>query len=1111
MIQPRKIAHAADLHWFLIKGHEHLEETKNLFIKSLIDEKVELTVLVGDIVDSKNHQSPEQNRKVRELLVCIAEITPIILIPGNHDLDLSSPDREDSLTDTVNIINDLIKPKNKIYYLTNSKVYDLFDINWAHWSVIENQKTPFVENKVLNNKFTIGLFHGPVGTIKLENSIQKVTDVNLDIFDTCDLIFLGDIHLRQSFRNEEIYYPGSWTELSFGEAEIWKNDFKLKESSKGYILWEKSGKTYKPSFKPLNTEYGFKIIQIQNYDTFKMPVNFVSSRKQKVRIDYIGDKKLYSKQKLNEIKKEIQKLTDHKIIFKFDPIQTNNQVYQQVGPIDHLKIFDEYFRLQLNENGNPRFSNEEIDLFKEFDLEINKLIDLNNTFSQGQYLLDELTIHNFISFGSDNHIDFKDKRGSIGILGLNKIGKSSTFEAITFCFFGETVRNAEKAIHLINDQLNEEAFVEIKFWVNGIKYKIKRTIKIDGSTKLDFIEYGTDNTEKSRNSTTRQKTDAEIQKLIGNKKVFLILALSSQKNPYDFVDNGNKDRLEILKQILGIFIYNQKESKGDELRKEKNTLLDSKRKEFEKIGNASLLETQNEEYQIQIHHNILELESLIETIKNAKELVDELNLNKEKIQRSITNKTRPESLINSNLLSNKQKLKLLDELLITNSENYEKSISKLKISNDISIKLDKEALEKYNSSLIENQSKKEQLQKEVLNLVEQGVLENQDINSHVFNTEILYSIKEKIAELNIQIKNETKKLDEENVVCEFCEKVISKVDKEAIQIQINILSESKESLEEEFKDLSSFNGTIELLQKNISLTEKDETYILTQIKNTENVIEKSILQIQVDTNQLLTNFEKQEQKIKKDIEDINLNNKELEKELIDYNNNKIFEDEILVLENRVSEKKILINELSSKEISLNLKINNLENQIERNTVELKKYYILSEEISNLEIQINYLKEYLKSVHRTGIPSLILQTYIPLINYEVNEYLSDVFDIKLEFEMNEGELDVYYSSSNLDLSVKRNISMASGSEGFITNQAIRATLNKISYFVKPDFIMIDEGFGTLDKINIEGIKPLLLKLEKDFENVLVISHEESIKALPQYQVELVQENGVTRII
>ena len=46
--------------------------------------------------------------------------------------------------------------------------------------------------------------------------------------------------------------------------------------------------------------------------------------------------------------------------------------------------------------------------------------------------------------------------------------------------------------------------------------------------------------------------------------------------------------------------------------------------------------------------------------------------------------------------------------------------------------------------------------------------------------------------------------------------------------------------------------------------------------------------------------------------------------------------------------------------------------------------------------------------------------------------------------------------------------------------------------KPDLFVIDEGFGTLDSENINHMNMLLGYLKSKFDNVLIISHIESMQ-------------------
>ena len=59
-------------------------------------------------------------------------------------------------------------------------------------------------------------------------------------------------------------------------------------------------------------------------------------------------------------------------------------------------------------------------------------------------------------------------------------------------------------------------------------------------------------------------------------------------------------------------------------------------------------------------------------------------------------------------------------------------------------------------------------------------------------------------------------------------------------------------------------------------------------------------------------------------------------------------------------------------------------------------------------------------------------------------------------------------------------------------AIRVALTNVSELSKPDILIIDEGFGSLDAGNIEACTTFLNSLKKWFRCILVISHVDAVK-------------------
>jgi DNA repair exonuclease SbcCD ATPase subunit len=60
-------------------------------------------------------------------------------------------------------------------------------------------------------------------------------------------------------------------------------------------------------------------------------------------------------------------------------------------------------------------------------------------------------------------------------------------------------------------------------------------------------------------------------------------------------------------------------------------------------------------------------------------------------------------------------------------------------------------------------------------------------------------------------------------------------------------------------------------------------------------------------------------------------------------------------------------------------------------------------------------------------------------------------------------------------------------------------------------MLDEVFCMLDEYNLNLAKEFLLRLRSQYQNIIIISHIEDLKDLPEYLILLEQINGVTQIL
>ena len=76
--------------------------------------------------------------------------------------------------------------------------------------------------------------------------------------------------------------------------------------------------------------------------------------------------------------------------------------------------------------------------------------------------------------------------------------------------------------------------------------------------------------------------------------------------------------------------------------------------------------------------------------------------------------------------------------------------------------------------------------------------------------------------------------------------------------------------------------------------------------------------------------------------------------------------------------------------------------------------------------------------------------------------------------------------------KWNLELSSGMERFVSSLAIRIGLINVSTLPRPNFIIVDEGFGALDSDNIANMEGAFNYLKTQFDFVMIITHLDTIK-------------------
>lgn len=1009
-MQLKRILHIADIHIFKSKRHDEHRHITDKLAEFIAKNNIDLIYIGGDVVDSKTSLSPKQVKETIYFFQTLADLKPIVLIPGNHDLIISNKNELDSLTPIVEVL----KTTNPIHYLKKTGIYELYDINWAVWSCIDDLN-PFDETKVYSDKFIIGCYHAPVKGCTTDLGFSSFPNaVSIDIFEKTGNTFLGDIHKQQLFRDNEIGYPGGICDTKVDEGD----------KDHGGFVWEWNGTKYVPEAFTIDNPYGFKTIKVDDITTFDYnKLDYSSFRSKNIRLLYTGADKNYSNSKFNELKKNIQS-------------NCSNHVYTQVSFIKNKqKSVEQKNTKQVQNYLKTYLQNEGIDtlfypLIEKIDTAYDKQVNATD-YEVGEYYIDEIEIHNFLCYGPHNKLSMSDLQGLVGLFGSNGAGKSSFLSSIMFCLFNKCPKDVA-FFKLINDQLKGdklEAFVKLKLTIKGSEWTIKRTITANmakGTSKIGLEVFENVNgVWEERHQESRPKTDVEVLRpLLGDESTFLRTVFWEQKNSTEFVDAKNNEKLDLFTKFIGISIYDEKFSLVSEDVKEQETqykslkVLQSQNETIDQVNDEiKIIDKKNEA-------NVLEIKQLEESIQTVDKISTKAKESIENLHIYLLATDADE-----NKLSALQKTITAKELELSNLEGeYKSNLGEWDLPDMETWKPD---YTEYEANL------------------------------------------QKKAELTNKLKQLEQQADRE--ICPTCKQKWEVFDPAAIQLEI-------EAIKKQIVDLSVAAGLI-----------------------------KATMSLNSELKQKCIDGKQKIELIQSNIEVLKQKEMRMKQELAVLEENK----SIIKKRNEIEE---IISGAEAERQSLQRSKITLETQCDFNNKEIKKLKeklasiaALNKQVEDLESNLKWLLIYKSAMHRTGVPSLILESYIPMINQQLNDLLNGLFDFKIQFELTDSEVNIYFLYKDHEEKGKRLVAQACGMEGIIINLAIRAVLTKISLLPKPSMLMLDEIFAQLDKANLTKMKDLVTSLKSQYYNIIMISHVEDMQDFPEHFITLKKQNDITSII
>jgi DNA repair exonuclease SbcCD ATPase subunit len=1049
------IYHLADLHIRNLKRHNEYRLVFQRFLDNVKNDGIENSIIYigGDIAHAKTEMTPELVREISWFLSECSKLREVVLIAGNHDCNLNNNSRLDVLTPIVENLKD-----ERIHYYRDTGIYNLHNLTFVVYSILDKREN-WPKGEVVSGKNKICLFHGPVDKSQTDvGYMVSSTRFTTEMFDGYHLALLGDIHRRQILQEYDeknrkpiIAYPSSLIQQNHGEML----------EGHGYLLWDVEKRTFKEF--DLHNDYGYLTIDVHKGKIPQWVYDEIDTKLPKyprLRLRFNETDAATTKECITEVNRLFK--TTEVTVSRLDmmsQLRSNHNLNKNI--VGNTK--DETFQNQLiRDYLDRRFLLDETTLDEI--VEINKLtalkVDKSEESENILWIPKKLEFSNMFSYGEGNTVEFDNVKGIIGIFAPNASGKSSLFDILSFCIFDRTSRTTSSK-NIMNNQ-KDKFYCKFEFEVDGIPYFIERIGKANKqqtAVKVDVNFWReVDGIIEPLNGEQRRDTNKIIEKYLGKFDDFILTTLSLQGNNALFIDKSQSERKEVLSQLLGVDIFDKLYQIGSEDNKETSTLI---RKFKQDDFPTKLVEI---ETNLKIYDNDLAvLRTEIEEFRNE--------------------------LGSLNEAANDVKSKMLDtgsfDYIITDLEKNEKSLNS--------------SIEKIDETILDlntRYSKLLELEDALVGLISQynkDVIKN-NIDELNIKTDKLKDVKNTIDKLGIKKASLVDKLQhleshKYNPNCEICLENSNSIikskedtDKQLIKLETEISDYTllKEELEKRIKELVPYK------------TKEDE---YNDLNTKHNKVDKDIYNIKSQIS---------EAEIQKITATANL--EKVRTHIEEYYKN---EEQIKI--NQTLKNQLRITNTEIKTISSNIDIKNKELMDvfkKHTTLESKKETIESriEEVKELEQKNKLYEYYLNALGKDGVSLELIEKAIPMLEGEINNILSQIVEFGMELELDGKNINANLVYGNQ----KWSLELCSGMERFISGLAIRIALITVSNLPRPNFLVIDEGFGTLDSENLTSLYMLFAYLKTQFDFVMVISHIDSMRDVVDILMEIKKEEGFSKV-
>jgi len=1037
-----KVYHIADVHIRNLKRHKEYRDVFSQlygYILSTMEEN-DIIYIAGDIVHAKTDMSPEVVDLTQEFFTRLADLLPTIVIPGNHDANLNNTSRLDALSPIVKALG-----HPNLFYLKDTGAWSLGNMTIVHQSVWD--KSPgFPPAADYKGDVKVGVFHGPVDKIETEHGFAiENKNINVGNFKGYDMVMLGDIHKPNNSVQgvDTIRYAGSLIVQNHGEA---------KYPDHGILVWDVKTRTSK--FVRIPNDYGYVTVDIEEG---KIVSNTPIPQKPRMRVRVKDTKASELNKIIAELKKgrQVQELTIQKVITRKGGGDSEKIILQNVRDTAFQNKLIEDF---LNEN--EHLTEEQLEVVKGINNDINSKLGSQRTITNSTWIPKKFEFSNMFSYGPNNVVDFSQMKGAYGIFAPNASGKSTLWDALSFCIFDKCSRTS-KAEDVMN--YSKMSFnCSFTFELNGVDYIIERTAKKSpkrGTVKVDTEFYRiVDGQKESLNGEQRRETNANIREYVGTYDDFILTAMSTQSNNSGFIEKSQKERKELLAQFLDMDVFEGLYQIASEEIKELSALLkDYKNQDLPTqlaeaedtltsiTGSLTDLQDRKVELETKRDNTNTKIEFEMGGLKPVEDLGDVSDLEDKLIQQQEYIKKQQvscDSVMTSikktttEIKSIQSKLSKFNEVeLLESDKQYTLLDTKF---NQMGITMDKLESEMVHA--------KKHLD---------------GIGSLTFDENCDHCVKNKNTPFAKQAQ--TLEVELERLGKEYSDLVSSRLDvmterdthdvSAKLKVYNALVLDSKELYSELSNYESDHKGCL-LRVENMTLEMESLKQKVTRAKNQQEAVSHN-----VNIQEKIKSFKVTRDKLKEEIRDIT-------GEIMDVNS-----------DIKLAEKTIeMVNESIDK-------------------------------LSDMEIRFDGYEYYLKCVKRDGIPYNLISEVLPKLEVEINNILSPIVDFQIMLNTDGKNINSYIAYGTDEYWP---LELTSGMEKFISSIAIRTALINVSNLPRPNFIAIDEGFGSLDTDNFNSLYLLFDYLKTQFDFLITISHIDKTRDMVDQIIDINKVRGFSKV-